>query len=165
MFCKFRLITPLVLALGSFQAGAADPHAGHAGHGSHDQHQDHAGHHAAHDHGEHGLLEAEGPAPGLAIELQPDPMSGWNLKLTTTHFRFAPEAASRQHRPGEGHAHIYVDGKKLARLYGHWFHIPKLAPGQREIKVSLNSNDHRSYARKGKAITASLTVEVPASGQ
>ncbi len=169
MSSKTRLIIALAIVLGPSQTGAADPHAGHEshGHGAQSAHADHAGHHGHSGHAgghAHGLLEANEPAPGLAIEVRRDPMSGWNLRLVTTHFRFAPESASRQHIPGEGHAHVYVDGRKLARLYGHWFHIPTLAPGQRVIKVSLNANDHRSYARNGQAITAQTVIEV-AEGQ
>lgn len=73
-------------------------------------------------------------------------MSGWNLRLKTTNFEFSPENANGPHQAGEGHAHLYVNGKKRARLYGRWFHIDRLPPGRVALTVTLNSNDHRPLA-------------------
>lgn len=66
-----------------------------------------------------------------------------------------------EHYPGEGHAHLYVDGQKIARLYGKWYHIEELSPGQHEITVTLNANDHREYAVNGENISTSTIVVVP----
>jgi len=74
-----------------------------------------------------------------------DPMSGWNIYVQVDNFRFAPERASQPHRPGEGHAHLYLNGKKVARMYSNWYHIPELIRDQNEIKITLNSNDHRTF--------------------
>lgn len=98
-------------------------------------------HHANHD--EVIFLPAGPDAPTLAMELTNDPASGWNLHIRTAHFRFAPEHASQAHVPGEGHAHVYVNGKKIARQYGAWLHIANLAPGKNVVSVTLNANDHR----------------------
>ena len=117
-----------------------------------------------HEHGhEHGAVEVpEAMAvPKVSIEVLPDPKSGWNLHIMTQDFLFAPERASMEHSPGEGHAHLYVDGEKIGRLYGPWYHISELSPGQHEIRVTLNANDHRDYTVNGEVISASakLTVE------
>ncbi len=102
--------------------------------------------HTAHNHGTHGTLlpipeGAEAPTRELAgaAELA----SGWNLHIRTKNFRFAPENASKAHVPGEGHAHVYVNGTKIARHYGAWLHIPELPQGRSVITVTLNANDHR----------------------
>ena len=47
-------------------------------------------------------------APTLDFRVVRDAASGWNLHIVTTNFRFAPERANAPHRPGEGHAHVYV---------------------------------------------------------
>jgi hypothetical protein len=101
------------------------------------------------------------PVPTLALELTEDAHSGWNLHLVTDNFAFAPERVGTEHYPGEGHAHIYIDGKMHARMYGKWFHVPQLGPGRHQILVTLNSNDHNAYTVKGQVIsdTAIVTVE------
>ncbi|EEE37181.1 hypothetical protein RKLH11_1017 [Rhodobacteraceae bacterium KLH11] len=99
-------------------------------------------------------------APGLEIALIPDPISGWNLQVLTRNFRFAPENASAKDQPGEGHAHVYVNGTKLARLYGNWMHIADLPKGEVEVKVSLNANSHSALTVDNKPVEASVTVQV-----
>ncbi len=98
--------------------------------------------------------------PTVMVHLSPDPGGGWNLHLMTEHFTFAPERVNGDHVVGEGHAHLYVDGNKLARLYGPWFHIPALPSGDRTLSVSLNANDHRTYGHNGQPVEAAVSVTV-----
>ena len=118
----------------------------------------------ARDHAEQATLElAPGTdAPTLRAWLTPDPVSGWNLRLATRNFRFAPERAGNDHEDGEGHAHVYVDGAKVARLYGAWLHLPALAPDA-VVEVSLNANDHRPLAVAGRPLR--VRAERKAAGE
>ena len=59
--------------------------------------------------------------PTLDIAIQPDPVGGWNLNLKTTNFTFDAAAAGRDNAEGYGHAHVYVNGMKLGRVYGDWY--------------------------------------------
>lgn len=123
----------------------------------------HGGSHAeamAHDHSTAINLPAGPDAPGLEIALTPDPMAGWNLHVMPQNFRFAPENASRSDAPGEGHAHVYVNGEKLARLYGNWMHIPDLPKGEVEVEVSLNANSHSPLTVDDMPVSSSITVQV-----
>ena len=52
-------------------------------------------------------------APTVAVELTADPMAGHNLHIITSNFAYAPQQASLAHTPGEGHAHVYINGEKL----------------------------------------------------
>ena len=112
----------------------------------------------------HGTMEVGGmPAPPtVRLTVHKDPKAGWNLQVQVENFRFAPEHASTAHVPGEGHAHLFIDGKKVTRLYGEWFHIPALAPGTHKITVTLNANSHEDLTNKGKPILATQDVRVPA---
>ena len=146
--------------------GEREKMADHGTHSSHGETKNAAN--DLHDHGSHQRKHEElvelpqgHKPPTIVVTVTADPGSGWNVHAKTTNFRFAPEAASRAHKPGEGHAHIYVDGKKIARLYGPWFHIPSLAPGKRDIRVTLNTNDHKTYAIHDRPIEAVVSVEVP----
>ena len=107
-----------------------------------------AGHGVGHDHAAMVpiVLPADANAPTLIAKVVKDPVSGWNLHLETTNFRFAPENASTAHVVGEGHAHVYVNGVKIARIYANWFHIDHLPMGKVMVEVALNSNNHSELA-------------------
>ena len=114
--------------------------------------------HAEHDHSE--ILEvSEGAAPGLSISVVKDPDAGWNLFVDAENFRFAPANVGKTHVPGEGHAPVYVNGTKVARIYGPWYHISALPEGEAQVRVTLNSNDHKALALGGKPLEAAVTVQ------
>ena len=106
------------------------------------------------------LTEVTGPIPELAITLHADGASSRNLKIDVTNFSFSPENVNEAHQPGEGHAHIYVDGVKLARAYSPWFQITGLSAGQHEVRVTLNANDHSQLAVEGEPLEAITTVTI-----
>lgn len=100
------------------------------------------------------------PVPAVEMKVEPDAKGGWNIHVSTTHFRFAPERVNGDPRPGEGHAHLYVDDRKVARLYAPWFHLDSLPPGTHTLRVELNSNDHRPLTHRGKIIEDTVTLSV-----
>ncbi len=114
-------------------------------------------------HSHHDPIEVpEGtPVPTLRVEVLEDPKSGYNLRLDTTNFTFAPEHVSTDPVPGEGHAHLYIDGEKITRLYGPWYNLPELTPGTHEIRVELSNNNHAPVAHNGRIIEDTAIVEVP----
>lgn len=116
---------------------------------------------AIHDHAKTLPIADPAHAPRLEVSVTNDPHGGWNLHLKTSNFRFAPEKASKANVDGEGHAHLYANGEKLARVYGHWFHIAKLPKGTNTLTVTLNSNDHRALTVGGRIIEKTITVTVP----
>ena len=101
-------------------------------------------------------------APTLNIALHKDPMKGWNVELMTENFEFAPASAAEGLGPksGEGHAHLYIGSKKVARIYSNWYHIPNLPLGEHNITVTLNANNHAGLAVKGKPLRASTKIRV-----
>lgn len=132
----------------------------------HDDPAHHGGGHAgamAHDHATAVDLPSGPDAPRVAIRLHKDPMSGWNLQVLPQNFRFAPQKASAENVPGEGHAHVYVNGEKLARLYAEWVHLPSLPAGA-VVKVSLNTNNHSALTVEGQPVEATTTVPSDAEG-
>ena len=114
---------------------------------------------AHHDHS--ATADVTGPAPTLSLSLTADPASGWNLHLDVTNFNFAPEHASQSAVTGEGHAHLYANGTKLARIYGAWYHIGSLPKGDVDIRVALYSNDHKALTADGQPISQTLTLNAP----
>lgn len=121
--------------------------------------------HSAHDHGKShdhaALTEVTGPVPELAVTLHPDGLQSRNLHIEASNFAFAPEAVNGAPVPGQGHAHIYVNDIKIARIYAPWFHLDALPKGTHEIRVTLNANDHSQLAASGKPLetTTQVTIE------
>ncbi|GGM01706.1 hypothetical protein GCM10011534_24410 [Pseudooceanicola nanhaiensis] len=112
---------------------------------------------AGHDHS--ALLEA---GAGLRVMLQatPEGNGGVNLHIVTENFRFAPEHVNGAPVPGEGHAHVYVDGVKVLRSYGPYAHVSGITPGETEIRVTLNANSHEQLAIDGTPVEAVQRVTV-----
>ena len=120
-------------------------------------HTDHA---QPHHHAKLDVSNAES-VPGISLVLHADGPESGNLEMKLTNFRFSPENVNGAHVPGEGHAHIYVNGEKIARAYGPWFHIGHLPPDA-EIKVTLNANSHEELAIGDQVIAA--TISAPGEG-
>lgn len=111
-----------------------------------------------HDHG--GTVETSGMSVEVTAEV--DPIDGINVHIIPTGFVFAPERVNQADVDGEGHAHVYVDGEKVGRAYGEWFHLQGVAPGEREIRVTLQTNGHSEYAVGGRTVQTTTTLSVPA---
>lgn len=85
-------------------------------------------------------------------------MSGWNLTLETQNFRFTPEKVNIPNVANEGHAHVYVNGEKLTRLYAKHYHLSNFPVGEHDISVTLNANDHLALALNQQTISAKATI-------
>lgn len=99
-------------------------------------------------------------APQLDIRLTGMPGEGQSVQLTTTKIRFSKAHADGPHVPGEGHAHLYIDGKKIGRIYVHETRLKRLAPGMHEIRIGLFTNDHAAYAAAGVLVSQHYVVKV-----
>lgn len=104
--------------------------------------------------------EEDHEGPAFEVQVLRDPVAGWNV-LIVTDVRFAPENVSTQHIEGEGHAHVYVDGVKVSRIYGMWHYLNDLEPGEHEIRVELSNNDHSAITTGDHVLEQVFTVEQP----
>lgn len=113
-----------------------------------------------HEHSHHDKQETSGyeAIPTIKLDVIKDTASGWNLHLITENFTFTPENIDQAVDKPEGHAHVYVDGKKVSRIYGPWFHLTGLTPGPQTIRVSLNANDHSEFVFNDVPIDATVDV-------
>jgi uncharacterized Zn-binding protein involved in type VI secretion len=110
-----------------------------------------------HHHG--GLEIPSGQAvPTVKLVVYPDAKQGWNLEVQVTNFSFAPDRVNTKSVPTEGHAHLYIDGKKITRLYGSWYYLASLPAGKHEVTVGLNANGHEALMHQGKPIAATTII-------
>ncbi|MEM1235706.1 MAG: hypothetical protein AAGI10_01970 [Pseudomonadota bacterium] len=123
---------------------------------------DHAGHYM-HDHSmAHGLLDSESATPPrVELKVVKDASAGWNVEVLTENFEFTPKAVNRPAREGTGHGHIFVNGEKQARLYGPHFHLSELPPGRHVVVVTLNANNHDTWAVNGAEVSAQVEILQP----
>lgn len=117
-----------------------------------------------HDHGESSTIVSEVPI-SVSITAEPDGQGGVDVNIATEGFRFAPDLVDQPHASGVGHAHIYLNGVKLGRVFESHYHIADLEPGQNVIRVSLNSNDHSELTYDGAPVESTAIVVVPNAGQ
>lgn len=102
-------------------------------------------------------------APQLALELLADEMAGFNLTIHTKNYRLIPPnlAYKETLTQLEGHAHLYINGVKIQRIYGPYIHLPRklFRPGINQITVSLNGHNHRPWQlANGLGATATLLI-------
>jgi hypothetical protein len=108
---------------------------------------------------------AQETAPKVILEVQKDPTGGFNVHVVTSNFVWRPEMASMQHVAGEGHAHVYLDGRKIMRIYNEWFHLNTYQfatkPGEQLLSIEFVGNDHAPYTIQGLPVGAQQIVDVP----
>ena len=103
-------------------------------------------------------------APQATLNIQKDPTGGFNVQVVTTNFAWRPEMASMQHVTGEGHAHVYLDGRKIMRIYNEWFHLNtyqfSTKPGEQLLSIQFVGNDHAPYTIQGLPVGSEQIVDV-----
>ncbi|MGH2740900.1 MAG: hypothetical protein ACRDN8_00145 [Thermoleophilaceae bacterium] len=140
--------TSAVASAGGEQAGSADP---------------------THDGASHEQMSTSVPAlKGMKVRLVVRQGPGGVLvHVRTKRFKFAPARMAPDHErpwpptPGEGHIHLYVDGKKrpATLLVGPWTYVG-LRAGRHRLRVTLNANTHAEYQRRGKPVQDATTFSV-----
>jgi len=114
------------------------------------------------------------PVPALSIQLNQDAMSGYNLALTLQRYTLIPPPASVLSMSDlmvatinktsgfiEGHAHLYINGTKIQRIYGENIHIPQthFKTGINTVSVTLNNHGHMYWVANKKKILATLYID------
>lgn len=127
-------------------------------HGAHGEPHDDAGP-MTQDHDHDALLEA--PMATVSVTTQPDGPGALNLRIVPSGMTFAPASVNQPHVDGEGHAHIYVNGVKEARVYGEWIHLTNLPSGPATLRVTLNANSHEQLAHQGQPVETVQQIVIP----
>ncbi|MGB7244455.1 MAG: copper chaperone PCu(A)C [Sulfitobacter sp.] len=125
--------------------------------------------HAPMDAMDHGAMMMDevrgltGPAPVLAFS--PDIMpaaDGFEADLSVKNMTLLQTPDGTAHVPGEGHAHLYLNGLKLGRLFKPVASVGSLMPGDYVLRVTLNSNDHRPYSTQDGPVGDTIRFQVEA---
>ncbi|MET9735424.1 hypothetical protein ABZZ79_33760 [Streptomyces sp. NPDC006458] len=107
----------------------------------------------------------EEDAPGVGIEVQPDPDgSSWDVRLALRDFRFSPPGAPAEAAAGRGFARLYLDGLPVAELRAPDHRLPALLVprGTHQITARLYADDGTVWAVDGEPVET--TADITASG-
>jgi hypothetical protein len=117
--------------------------------------------HGMHDHDMKMEVKNKQNPPTIQLKIEPDMMDGWNLQIQTQNFKFTPENVGKHSMDAEGHAHLYINGQKIARIYSNWYHLEGLPSGKHIIRITLNTNHHGTFTWNGKNIESEIELVVP----
>jgi len=112
--------------------------------------------------------------PSLSLLLKKDTMSGYNLHVQIQSYRLMPPPTSivnmtklmsatvdKQTGFVEGHAHLYINGTKIQRIYGLDVHLPEkhFKEGLNTISVTLNNHGHLHWTVDDKKVVSTLYID------
>ncbi|MGP4009996.1 hypothetical protein [Streptomyces sp. 4N124] len=104
-------------------------------------------------------------APEVGIEVQPDADEGWDVRLTVHNFRFSPPGSKAEAVPGRGLAHLFVDGRRIARLRAPEYRLAAdlVQRGTHHVTARLYADDGTVWAVDGEPVesTADITASQP----
>lgn len=113
------------------------------------------------DHDDYNIPRDAVNIPTIELKVVPDAKSGYNINVITTNFEFSPENVNNgADSYNEGHAHVYVNGVKIMRLYSDWFNLPatELAKDLNTLSVELNTNNHKVLHNGDKTVGAQVEL-------
>jgi len=112
--------------------------------------------------------------PALSLQINKDTMSGYNLHLQISNYKLMPPpsditnmadlmSATVHKESGfiEGHAHLYINGIKIQRVYGLDVHLPKkhFKQGLNTVSVTLNNHGHMYWTVDDKKVVSTLYLD------
>lgn len=101
------------------------------------------------------------PQPELSVVAIALPDGRWRLALDVTHFQFTDLCLPQAEAIPVGHAHVMVDGEKLASAYQPVVELGPLPSGGHDLRVVLRGQDHRALLGRNGLIEARVRIHVP----
>jgi hypothetical protein len=107
-------------------------------------------------------LPESAPAPRLGMDLVTLDDDRLMVNLNTRNFSFSKLCGFSTSGLALGHAHLFVDGKKIQSLYQNSAVIGPLPPGPHTITVTLNVlPDHRALVYAGRPLEVRRQFQAP----
>jgi copper(I)-binding protein len=107
----------------------------------------------------HGMQSIQNPS--IAIEATDGfSTNGAQISVNVENFSFVRVPDDAPHVPMEGHAHIYLNGLKLGRLYETNFSLGAMPRGSYDLKVTLNTNNHQAYMQDNAPIQDVISFQL-----
>lgn len=108
------------------------------------------------------VLPGTAEAPRLALEVEASGGGRYLVRLEVAGFRFTDLCLSHAEAVPVGHAHVHVNGKKVASAFQPVVEIGPLPPGRHVIGAVLRGQDHRAIVSDGGLVQGDTEIVVPA---
>lgn len=105
-------------------------------------------------------LPPDRPEPSVALTATPREDGTLRLRIETEGFTFTELCVTEAAAVPVGHAHVIVDGVKVASAYHPVIDLDPLPPGVHDVTVVLRGQDHRALLGRTGLIRAEATVGV-----
>lgn len=96
--------------------------------------------------------------PTVELDISAGAEGAWDVAVRTGNFTFDPDTEDMAHAAGHGHAHLYLEGIKVGRMYSRTAEIGALPPGRYTVTVTLNSNTHVAYRDRDGPVAAEAAI-------
>jgi uncharacterized membrane protein YphA (DoxX/SURF4 family) len=112
------------------------------------------------------LLPNAQPTPELEFKAERDSLGHVIVNIDAKNYTFAALCARTdvQSPIASGHAHVYVNDRKLGMISIPQIDLGALKTGTYRVTVSLNDERHRFLVSKGKALMVTRLLDVDAKG-
>ncbi|MEM8694116.1 MAG: hypothetical protein AAGG57_19885 [Pseudomonadota bacterium] len=99
--------------------------------------------------------------PKVSLQVEPFAQGKYRVQIDTTEFQFTDICVAQAQAAPIGHAHVHVNGAKVASAYQPVVLIGPLAPGEHVIDVVLRGQDHRAILGRTGLVQGTVEVFVP----
>lgn len=124
----------------------------------HSEHSD--SHSEDHSHSETYEFANHDELPEVSINNIGQNLAGeWVMLVDFLNFDLRQDKVDQENVPGEGHAHVYVNDKKVSRLFSSEYTFEDPLNQGDMIRVGLNTNDHKGYTHDGQLIQDTEIVQ------
>jgi ABC-type Fe3+-hydroxamate transport system substrate-binding protein len=79
------------------------------------------------------------------------------IECYVPNFHFSKENMGKKNKDGEGHIHLYLNGKKITKIYKAAFIVKGLPSGKQTLKIEIAHNNHTPY----DGLDEEFEVEIP----
>jgi hypothetical protein len=107
------------------------------------------------------ILPDSAPQPALALNARREADGTWTVMIDAPGFVFTDLCRTASEAMPIGHAHVILDGAKVATATAPIFRLGPLAPGRHRLRIGLRAQDHRALVGKGGLVEAGLTLVEP----
>lgn len=109
-------------------------------------------------------LPAEIAEPSVTLSAERRASGRWVLRIDAVGFQFTQICLTEADPIPVGHAHIIVDGVKVASAYHPIIELGALPPGRHRVRAILRGQDHRALLGERGLIGAEVIIDVQRQG-
>lgn len=106
-------------------------------------------------------LPSDLPEPQVGLAAERLPTGHWQVRIDAEAFRFTDLCLTEAAAIPVGHAHVILNGVKVASAYHPVVDLGDLPPGRHHIEAVLRGQDHRALVGRQGLIKADLVIAVP----